>query len=118
MQISNRNWIYKGKRNVVHTMRPFVIKYNESKVLNFTKHIFLPDDIEFEIKSITQPSHGTIEQESENIYIYTPDLNELESGEFNLTLSLRKKDDPNFLIDDIEIYIEFRQSYELRDTYT
>lgn len=111
-------YMIKGKRNVIHTMRPFVISYGKTKLLNFTKQIFVPKDIQYEIKNITQPPHGTIEKQSENIYLYRPDVNHLDSGEFTLTLSLTKIDDPNFLIDDVEIYIELRQSYELRETFT
>lgn len=111
-------YMIKGKRNVVHTMRPFVIYGGQPKLLNFTKQIFVPNDIVFKIKSITQPAHGTLVKQSENIYLYTPETNEVYSGEFNVTISLTKIDDPTFVIDDVEIYIELMQSYELRELFT
>lgn len=107
-------YMVKGKRNEAHTMTPFKIEYGADKILNFTEKMIVPNDIEFTIKSVTQPEHGSIEKVSENVYRYRPDANHIYSGKITMTIGLRNKEISDFPVDDVEMYFNFIQSHEVK----
>ncbi|KAK8892721.1 hypothetical protein M9Y10_029962 [Tritrichomonas musculus] len=100
----------KGKYNWMRTMYPFLIKKGENKLLNFTKQMVVPRGFSYTIKSFTNPEHGTLTKQSENVYVYSPDEDNVLSGEMTFTIGLKKDNDPNFAIDDIQIYVELQQT--------
>lgn len=110
-------YMIKDKRNEIQTMWPFHIEIGKDKVLNFTERMVVPNDIEFTIKSVSQPEHGSIEKVTENVYKYHPDINYPLSGKITMTIGLRNKEIDDLPVDDVEMYFEFMQSYELRDKF-
>ncbi|KAK8849917.1 hypothetical protein M9Y10_018507 [Tritrichomonas musculus] len=110
-------YMVNGKRNEIHTMRPFIIKNKVDKVINFTQQMVIPDKFAFTIKSFTNPEHGKLTKQDENVYVYHPDADHILSGKMTFLVGLTKVDDPDFLIDDIEMYIEFQQSSAIREKY-
>lgn len=110
-------YIVKEKRNEIHTMTPFRIEFGKDKILNFTEKIIVPNDIEFTIKNINQPEHGSIEKISDNVYKYHPDVKYTFSGKITMTIGLKNKEISDFPVDDVEMYFNFMQSYEARDKF-
>lgn len=105
----------KGKYNKVRTLYPFLIKKGENKVLNFSKQMVVPSGFTYRIKSATNPAHGKLTKQSDNVYVYTPDDNSKTSGEITFTIGLTKDGDSNFAIDDIEMYVELETTQSLVD---
>lgn len=105
----------KGTTNWIRTMYPFMIKYGEDKILNFNEKMVVPNGFTYTIKSVTNPAHGSISKQSENDYVYKPDINSKLSGEMEFTIGLKKDDDPSFAIDDIVIYVELEQTKSIVD---
>lgn len=77
--------------------------------------MIVPSGFTYKIKSVSNPEHGTIKKQSENVYVYTPDENNLLSGEVTFTIELTKNNEKNFAIDDIEMYVELQQTQSLVD---
>lgn len=108
-------YLVKGKRNKMQTMSPFLISPVADFTMNFNQYLVIPKDFTFQVKSVTQPEHGSVKKTADNIYVYSPDEQELFSGVMTFTIGLAKKDDPNFIVDDIEMYVNLQQSYSLRE---
>lgn len=108
-------YLIKGKRNKMKTMSPLLIIPVTDFTLDFNKYLIKPTGFSFQVKSVTQPEHGTVKKTGENIYVYTPDENEIYSGTMTFTIGLTKTDDPSFIVDDIEMYVNLQQSYSMRE---
>ena len=131
---TGRSYMYDGEKKYITTMQPFVIPYDEDYTVDLRPYtandgqyssgsIVLPEGFSYKIKSITQPSSGTLTETSvKNVYTYKPGNNVL-SGKIQVTLQITK-DDNAFEVDDVDLTLEFEQSHETnkmtleRTTYT
>ena len=106
-------YIINNSRKSVFTMQPYLIDYDKEFIFDLNENIVLPSGFSFIINSITKPDHGNLKKlQQDGLYSYIPDPNYLFSGIINLSLSIIHTSIDS--IDDVEIYIEFQQSHNLR----
>lgn len=112
------------KKSFVKTEQPFEIMFGKPFAIDLRPYIMqdktyqggsmvLPDAFDYVIKNISNPPHGTLtkHETQENTWIYNPDPNYLNSGEIYVIFGITKKDN-SFIVDDIDLVIEFQQSHE------
>lgn len=125
---TGRGYNYDGVKKYINTMQPYVITHGEEFILDLRRYeenaagqyvrgsMVLPEDFNYTIKNITNPEFGEIEKIEEGVYKYKPDPEHIRSGKIILTLGLSKADPNdatiNFKLEDVDIVIEFEQSYE------
>lgn len=133
---TGRSYMYDGKKKYFQTMQPYVIPAGVPFNIDLSRYtapsgqyasgsIVMPEGFEYKIKSVTKPSNGKIEIADDYNLKYTPDSNNksLRSGPMLVTLEI-KKTDGAFKVDDVDLILEFEQSYETnkmtleRTTYT
>lgn len=133
---TGRSYTFEGEKKYIETMKPYIIPYGNDFTIDLRKYTFdsnrfyqygsvaLPEDFSFNIKQITQPENGKItETETNGVYTFTPNKKSMLSGKIYVTIEITK-DDEAFLVDDVDLVLEFEQSHELnkntltRTTYT
>lgn len=133
---TGRSFMYEGKKQYIETMQPYMITYGKDFTLDLRKYQFdgagmyekgsiaIPNGFSVTVKKITQPKYGTIKRTDEvGVYTFTPSTKSMRSGKFYVTLGITK-DDGAFLVDDVDLVIEFEQTHEFnkhtltRTTYT
>lgn len=102
---TGRNYFSQGKVVLVETVRPYEIEKGEPYVLNFNERLVVPSGFGFKIKSISDPKHGKLEKQDENIYKFIPDENEY-SGTIKVVIELEH---PQIKTKDVTLTLNFRQ---------
>ncbi len=122
---TGKTYMYDEEEIEFDTMQPYVIPYGEEYSIDLNKTTFenniyqggsivIPDGFSYKIKNVTQPENGTITDEGNNIYKFTPN-DELRSGKFYVTLEITK-DDSAFTVEDVKLALELEQSHEMNKT--
>jgi hypothetical protein len=138
---TGRSYMYDGVKQYTTTMQPFRIPYDQEYDIDLTQYttsegvnsstsgtyvsgsIVIPDGFSYRIKSITNPENGTITKVDDYHYKYIPSQSALKegkltSGKINVTLGITK-DDGEFLVDDVDLTLEFEQNHDvLKNTLT
>lgn len=79
--------------------------------------LVIPDGFTVKVKSVTQPQNGSVEMLSDNNVKYTPSEGAAYSGEFKVTLEIKKNDDA-FKVNDVVFTVNLKRSnYINRTTY-
>ncbi len=131
---TGRSYVYDGEKKYFKTMQPYVIPFGEEFNVDLGRYtapagqyekgsIVLPERFDYRIKKVTQPKHGSIETVDAYNLKFTPDNNNLFSGEILVTLEITdtKKE---YKVADVDLVLEFEQSHESnkmtleRTTYT
>lgn len=124
---TGRSYMQGGEKKYIETMQPYIIKYNEKFTVDLRKYKFeggfyqegsiaIPNGFSFKVKKIVQSKYGKLEQtETEGVYTFTPNKKYMRSGKIYVTLEITK-DDGAFLVDDVDLVLEFAQSHELNKT--
>lgn len=115
-----RSILYDGQKREIITAQPFAYGSGEF-IMDFTnknnfsenkfvsKALVIPDGFTVTVKSITQPQNGTVTLLENNQVKFIPNASELYSGNFKVTLSI-KKDDNAFEVADVDLIINLKQS--------
>ncbi len=125
-----RSIIYDNEKQYITTAQPYAYGNGEF-VMDFNNHnnfsegkfvsksLVIPDGITAKVVSVTQPQNGTVELLDDNQVKYTPKSGEdgLYSGNFRVTLRLIK-DDLRFIIEDVDLVINLKQSVNTTMTRT
>lgn len=124
-----------GNVDYIETMQPYVIPFGADFTIDLRKYeapsgqysqgsIVLPDGFTMTVKNVSQPENGgTIKDNGDGTYTYSPNKNNLKSGKIIVTLGITK-DDSAFEVDDVELVLGFEQTHERnklvleRTTYT
>ncbi len=132
---TGRSYMYDGEKQYITTMQPYVINYGEDFDFDLNPYtdesgqylsgsIKLPKGFSYKIKDVKQPQYGSVTPKGNNVYTYTPDKKEMNSGDIIVTLQITKDDDPSFKVDDVDLVLGFEQTHEKnkfvlqRTTYT
>ncbi len=105
---TGRSYSVGGHRYYSQTAQPYGIEKGSDFEINLKTNLVIPSGFTWSVKKITQPTYGTLTQESDGVYIYTPDGVNRESGKIYVTLEIIK-DDGAFEVEDVEIVIELRE---------
>lgn len=130
----NPDKIIAKTKKYCQTAQPYVIPYGQNFTVDLSPYtitpyvktgenrfeggqyesgsIILPEGFTYKIKKVSSPEHGKIKKGKDNVYTYVPDKKHLESGKIYVTLQI-KKDGEKTKFDDIELVLEFKQSYEM-----
>ena len=98
-----------GERVYVRTAQPYIIRPDKPFTLNLRDSLIVPQGFSFKVKSLTSPASGTLEEQGEGVYVYTPS-GVGRSGEMVLTLGI-SRDDGAFAVEDVQLVIELEASY-------
>lgn len=90
------------------TAQPYGVAEGEPFTFDLRGSVVLPEGFSFTIRRVTQPAHGTLEEEGDGVYTYTPAAGEKESGDIFVTLSLQKTDGA-FAAEDVTLVLGFRE---------
>lgn len=90
------------------TARPFRIKRGEATVLDLSQELVLPEGFSYRIKSFSSPQYGTLANNGNGIYTYTPDSDHKLSGKMVLTVEISREDGA-FEVEDKQLIIELCQ---------
>ncbi len=99
-------YLYEGERVYSETVRPFEIDGRTSYEMDLSKYIVIPDGFSYTVKSISQPTNGSISGGTDDVYTYTHNGG-ATSGKFIVTLQVTK-DDNAFKVEDVELVFEFK----------
>jgi hypothetical protein len=126
---TGRSYTYDGEKRYTETMQPYKIAYGQDFTIDLSQYktteginnstsgmyvsgsIVLPNGFTYKIKSVSQPANGKITKIDDYTYKFTPN-GTLKSGKIYVTLEI-EKDDHAFLVDDVELVLEFEQSHEM-----
>lgn len=123
---TGRSYMYDGKKKYITTMRPYTIKHDETFEIDLGPYkenngmyesgsVVLPSGFSYYVKSVMTPKYGALTKKSNTLYSYTPDPEHDLSGKIIVTLAITK-DDGAFAVDDVDLVLEFKQSYEMNKT--
>ncbi len=122
---TGRGYNYDNVNKFNKTMQPYVIAYGQDFTIDLSPYtlladgnhksgsIVLPEGFSYKVKSITQPENGVITRIGNDNYLYNLSPNDkLMTGEIYVTLEITK-DDNAFVVEDVDLILEFEQSHEL-----
>lgn len=120
---TGRSILVDGQKEYITTMQPYMINFGQKIRLDlskFTKQdgeyiggsIVIPEGFSYIIKNVSAPDYGALQKIDEYTYEYTPNESYAQSGKIYVTLGIAKNDNA-FLVDDIDLVFEFKQSHEL-----
>ncbi len=123
---TGRSYMYDGQKKYFKTMQPYVIPFGEDFEIDLGRYtapsgqyasgsIVLPERFDYSIKNIAKPQYGTIEAVADSNYKfkYTPDKNNMLSGQIIVTLSITDKE-KEYKVDDVDLVLEFEQTHETK----
>ena len=88
-------------------------------ILDFEKHLIVPNHFSYEIISITNPENGTLTKISDLKYSYTKPIDNSNSGIFNITVKLlNNNNDLTEQIYKLGINLEVDTTYSVQIIYT
>lgn len=123
---TGRSYMYDGSKKYFQTMQPYVIPYTNEFIIDLSRYtvssggqyqsgsVVLPDEFEYTITNVSQPTNGTIEKIDDYHYKFKPN-NNANSGKIIATLKLTSNV-YSFEVDDIDLVLEFQQSHETNKT--
>lgn len=117
---TGRSYMYDGQKKYFATMQPYKIEYGLPYDIDLTRYtltnnqytsgsIILPDNFSYRVKSVTQPAHGSISIIDNYHVKYTPDKNNMRSGQIIVTLEITENNKA-FTVDDVDLVLEFEQT--------
>lgn len=106
---TGRSYTAGGKICFSRTAQPYAIPTGEPFSFDLQGSIVLPEGFAFEIKSVSAPAYGSLSQQENGTFLYTPDAANRTSGKIFVTLSVEKTDGA-FEVEDVMLVLEFRQS--------
>ena len=101
-------YIKDGRYAITQTIRPYVIVPGVF-TFDLEESIVLPQGFTAHVKSLSQPSNGSVVKNADGTYTYTP-ASEGDSGTMYARISVAK-DDGALEVEDVVLAIEFEQSY-------
>ena len=120
----NPDKIKSKTKKYCETAQPYVIPYGQDFTVDLSPYtlnevgqyqsgsVVLPAGFTYKIKKVSSPEHGKMKKGNDNVYTFVPDKKNLESGKIYVTLQIKKEGDST-KFDDIELVLEFKQSYEM-----
>ncbi len=120
----NPDKIKSKTKKYCETAKPYVIPYGQDFTVDLSPYtlneggqyqsgsVVLPSGFTYKIKKVSSPEHGKMKKGNDNVYTFVPDKKNLESGKIYVTLEI-KKEGESTKFDDIELVLEFKQSYEM-----
>ncbi len=123
---TGRSYMYDGEKKYITTMRPYTIKhgeafdvdmrpYNSNNGMYESGSVVIPKGFSYQVKKVIAPKYGTLVKKTNDTFTYTPDPDHMESGKMIVTIEIIK-DDGAFKVDDVDLVLEFKQSYEMNKT--
>ncbi|MDE5618699.1 MAG: M60 family metallopeptidase, partial [Clostridia bacterium] len=123
---TGRSYMYDGEKKYFQTMQPYVIPFGVDYIIDLSKYtvsngqyvsgsIVIPEGFSYKVKSITSPAHGSLAIVDDYNFKFTPDKNNLRSGQIIVTLEI-VKNDKAFSVADVDLVLEFEQSHETNKT--
>lgn len=105
---TGRSYTIGGRTYESCTAQPYGIETGKEFTIDLRENLVIPEGFTWRVKKVTQPAYGTLTEESNGIYRYTPDTANHDSGRIVVTLEITK-DDGAFTIEDTDIIIALRQ---------
>ena len=122
---TGRSYMYDGQKKYINTMQPFTIPHGADFTVDLGEYtvaggmyssgsVVIPDGFTYRIKNVSKPEYGSISNLDleKKRFTFTPDTDHLTSGKILVTLEITK-DDGAFKVDDVDLVLEFKQSYEM-----
>lgn len=120
---TGRSYMYDGQKKYITTMRPYTIKHGENFEIDMRPYtenngmytsgsVVLPKGFSYTVKKVMAPKYGKLTKKSNNTFVYTPDPDHDLSGKMIVTIGITKNDGA-FKVDDVDLVLEFKQSYEM-----
>ena len=105
---TGRNYLVDNQERFVETVKPFQINYGKEFTIDLKNHLHVPDGFNYTIEEISEPEFGTLEQISEKVYKYIPNIEHQSSGKIKVRISLEHA---TINTPDITLTLEFKQEY-------
>ena len=125
---TGRSFMYDNVKQYTSTQQPYVIQYGKAFDIDLSRYVansdgmyesgsvVLPDRFDYKVKSVTNAKgrsiNGKITKVDDYHYTFMPNKN-LNSGKIIATLELTDKQGVYKNIDDVDLVLEFEQSYEM-----
>lgn len=105
---TGRSYTVDGEKYYSRTAQPYGIETGKDFTLDLKNNVVLPDGFTYTVKNITAPEYGTLREQSDGVYVYSPDPAHRGSGKMVATLAIEKSDGA-FDVQDVELVIELQQ---------